>query len=105
MATPAMKYRLISADDHVDLSHEAIKSNLATTFHADYDEALTAFYTSMMSMMSGAANQLWRTQNGVPGEPNPLGMLANRTHPAAGRAGHTDATARLADMDADGVDA
>jgi predicted TIM-barrel fold metal-dependent hydrolase len=101
---PATTYRLISADDHVDLSHDAIKANLATKFHPDYDQALMEFYGSMGSMMSAAANQLWREQNGIDGPGvNMLGSMAGRKHPAAGRAGHTDSTARLADMDTDGV--
>ena len=29
--------RLISADDHVDLSHDRVKAHLASKFHADYD--------------------------------------------------------------------
>jgi predicted TIM-barrel fold metal-dependent hydrolase len=103
---PATSYRLISADDHVDLSHDAIKANLATKFHSDYDAALMEFYGSMGSMMSAAANQLWREQNGIDGPGvNMLGSMAGRKHPAAGRAGHTDSAARLADMDTDGVEA
>jgi predicted TIM-barrel fold metal-dependent hydrolase len=103
---PATRYRLISADDHVDLSHDAIKGNLASKFHSDYDEGLMTFYGSMGSMMSAAANQLWREQNGVEGPGvNMLGQMAGRAHPAAGRAGHTDSAARLADMDTDGVEA
>jgi uncharacterized protein len=103
---PATKYRLISADDHVDLSHDAIKGNLATKFHQDYDDAVGAFRASMGSMMSAAANQAWRQQNGIAGAGvNGLGSLAGRKHPASGRAGHTDAAARLADMDTDGVEA
>src|ERR1700704_6498184 len=42
------KYRLISADDHVDLSHEQIKANLATRFHQDYDGAVGEFVEQMM---------------------------------------------------------
>src|SRR3954447_10197255 len=103
---PATSYRLISADDHVDLSHDAIKANLATMFHSDYDAALMEVYGSMGSMMSAAANQLWREQNGIDGPGvNMLGSMAGRKPPAAGRAGHTDSAARLADMDTDGVEA
>jgi hypothetical protein len=36
MTRSQRKYRLISADDRVDLSHEQVKANLATRFHEDY---------------------------------------------------------------------
>lgn len=104
MGTSA-KERLISADDHVDLSHDRIKAHLATKFHDDYDAGLRAFQSSMGSTASVAANQRWREQQGVGIDPNPVGMGGNRTHAAAGRAGHSNAAARLADMDADGVEA
>jgi hypothetical protein len=58
------KYRLISADDHVDLSHEQIKANLSTKFHDDYDAAVGEFIQSMMGLLSASANNLWREQNG-----------------------------------------
>jgi predicted TIM-barrel fold metal-dependent hydrolase len=105
MAMTAMKQRLISADDHVDLSHEAIKSNLATKFHDDYDDAIARFRASMGSLVSVEANQLWREQQGMPsaGGGNLMSM-ENRKHPAAGRRGHTDAAERLKDMDTDGID-
>ena len=45
------KFRLISADDHVDLSHEQIKANLATKFHQDYDNAIGEFIQQMMPML------------------------------------------------------
>ena len=32
-------YRLISADDHVDLAHDQVKAHLATKHHAEYDAA------------------------------------------------------------------
>jgi len=66
MAATAMKYRLISADDHVDLTHDSIKSNLASKFHTDYDDAVMNFRASMMNMVSASANQLWREQQGLP---------------------------------------
>jgi len=107
MAATAMKYRLISADDHVDLSHDAIKSNLASKFHTDYDDAVMNFRASMMNMVSASANQLWREQQGLPAGDgrNMLMAMADRNHPASGRAGHTDAHERLKDMDLDGVQA
>lgn len=98
------KYRLISADDHVDLSHEQIKSNLATKFHQDYDDAVGAFIQSMMPMLSASANQLWRKQNGEPTGDDELYSFNTGNHPAKGRPGHTVAKERLADMDFDGIE-
>jgi predicted TIM-barrel fold metal-dependent hydrolase len=107
MTATVTRYRLISADDHVDLTHKAIKANLASKYHADYDDAITAFRASMKNMMSASANQLWRKQQGLAGEDgnNKLSAMFDRHHPASGRAGHRDAHERLKDMDADGVEA
>ena len=41
--------RLISSDDHVDLSHEDVKKHLASEFHDDYDTAVLTFRRSMMT--------------------------------------------------------
>lgn len=99
------KYRLISADDHVDLSHEQIKANLATKFHQDYDDAVGAFIQSMMPMLSASANQLWKKQNGeATDEEGELYGFNTGNHPAKGRPGHTVAKERLADMDSDGIE-
>ncbi|MCA9511670.1 MAG: amidohydrolase family protein [Myxococcota bacterium] len=96
--------RLISADDHVDLAHDAIKAHLASKFHSDYDAALQRFATSMSGAAAIEANQRWREQEGLAPDPT-VSMGGNRAHPAWGRRGHTDAKARLADMDEDGVEA
>jgi predicted TIM-barrel fold metal-dependent hydrolase len=96
--------RLISADDHVDLSHDSVKRHLASKFHDDYDAAIAAFRATMTSTASIAANQRWREQEGL--EPDPtVSMGSNRSHAAFGRPGHTDPRERLRDMDADGVEA
>lgn len=96
--------RLISADDHVDVGHDAVKANLASQLHDAYDAGFQAFVQSAQSTLSIEANSRWREQQGL-GEPDrPVGMGVNRRHAASGRPGHTDARARLADMDADGVD-
>lgn len=100
-----VQQRLISADDHVDVGHDAVKAHLATAWHDDYDRALAAFGASMGATASVAANQRWRAQHGLPTDEPIAGMGANRTHAAAGRAGHRDPVERLRDMDADGVDA
>jgi predicted TIM-barrel fold metal-dependent hydrolase len=105
MAATAMKYRLISADDHVDLTHDAIKENLASKFHADYDDAVRDFGASMRRTVAASANQLWREQQGLAGDDrNMLTAMADRHHPASGRSGHTNAHERLKDMDLDGVE-
>ncbi len=96
--------RLISADDHVDLTHDRVKAHLAPKFHDSYDAGLVKFGQSMGSTASIAANAQWREQNGL--EPDPtVSMGGNRSHAAFGRPGHTDAADRLRDMDADGVEA
>src|SRR5207245_1408376 len=51
--------RLISADDHVDVSHDSVKGHLASKFHDDYDAGLMRFRTSMSSTASVAANEQW----------------------------------------------
>ena len=95
--------RLVSADDHVDVAHAAVKANLDPRFHDAYDAGLMAFAESAHSVRSIEANSRWREQQDL-GEPDgPVGMGTGRRHAANGRPGHTDAAARLADMDADGV--
>jgi predicted TIM-barrel fold metal-dependent hydrolase len=96
--------RLISSDDHVDLSHEAVKRHLAPRFHDDYDGAVERFTAMMLSRRSFAANQRWRTQNGLAEEEYGDPTIYRRTHPAHGRPGHNDGAERLKDMDADGVE-
>ncbi len=96
--------RLISADDHVNISHESVKAHLASSLHGEYDAALARFAASMGATRSVAANQRWRAQQGEDPDAPIRGMGqqagANR---AFGRPGHTDPVARLADMDLDGV--
>ena len=94
--------RLISSDDHVDLSHEDVKAHLTPKFHDVYDEAVLSFRSSVMSMVSSESNQRWREQQGLQPDPT-VSMSQDRNHAASGRAGHTDPHERLRDMDADGV--
>ena len=42
MAAPSTE-RVISSDDHADLSHDRVKSFLASQFHDDYDRAVDAY--------------------------------------------------------------
>jgi predicted TIM-barrel fold metal-dependent hydrolase len=96
--------RLISSDDHVDLSHDSVKRNLDRKYHDDYDEAVAAFVRSVMSLVSSEANQRWSQQRGV--ERDPAATIGGaRKHAATGRLGHTDSNERLRDMDLDGVEA
>jgi uncharacterized protein len=96
--------RLISSDDHVDLSHEDVKKHLASEFHDDYDTAVLTFRQSMMTMLSSETNQQWRAQQGLQPDPT-VSMGGDRNHAASGRAGHSDPRERLMDMDTDGVQA
>jgi uncharacterized protein len=96
--------RLISADDHVDVGHATVKRFLEPRFHDAYDDALVEFVQSVGSLRSTETNQQWRAQRGLAPDPT-AGMGANRRHAASDRRGHTDAAARLADMDTDGVSA
>jgi predicted TIM-barrel fold metal-dependent hydrolase len=96
--------RLISSDDHVDLSHDAVKRHLDPRFHDGYDNAVTAYRSSVMSMASSEANQRWREQRGLAPGPT-TGMGGVRKHAASMRLGHSDALERLKDMDTDGVEA
>ncbi|HTU74851.1 MAG TPA: amidohydrolase family protein [Trebonia sp.] len=99
-----MAQRLISADDHVDLSHEKIMSFLDPKFHGEYVDALKAFAAAMTGTLSSEANQRWRKQEGLEGASETNMMNRPPTSNAAfGRTGYTNAADRLADMDTDGV--
>ena len=96
--------RLISADDHVDLSHDRVKAHLASKFHDDYDAGIAEFAGSMKSTASIVANQRWREQEGL--EPDPTVSMGEQPEARGERAGPVTPMprARLADMDADGVE-
>jgi uncharacterized protein len=82
--------RLISSDSHVNLTHDVVKRYLAPTYHAAYDAAVAEFQSRVFGGGAGAAN---------------TAMMRDYTHPAYGRAGHSDPHERLKDMDTDGVEA
>jgi hypothetical protein len=90
-----MSQRLISADDHIDLSHDRVKSFLAPAFHGSYDDAVRTFARSMGSSLSNEANQRWREQQGLEVDPSTNAMIGRRNHAASGRPGHTDPIERL----------
>jgi uncharacterized protein len=102
--TATTKYRLISADDHVDLTHDRVKVFLATKHHEEYDHALKTFAASTAPLRSVDSNQRWREQQGLDPDTEISGMGGNRRHAANGRPGHSDPFERLKDMDADGVE-
>lgn len=107
---------LISADDHVEMTHDRVKQHLAARYHEDYDAGVATFAAQMAKRQSATANQQWREQAGkgpagqadAPAPEGPAttgggGALMYRRHAAAGRVGHSDAAERLRDMDTDGV--
>ncbi len=85
--------RIISADSHVAIRDEAVRSQLATKYHEDYKAARLQFMAEMAKRMKkkpGAANVM-------PSQDQPW--------EAAGRKGEYDPAERLKDMDVDGVEA
>jgi predicted TIM-barrel fold metal-dependent hydrolase len=84
--------RLISADSHVRVAHEQIKANLDPRYHQAYDDAVAAF-AQRMARGAGAANS------------SGAAMKAADANAAFHRPGYWDPVERLADMDADGVQA
>lgn len=88
MPTDASSERLVSADSHVTLTHDHIKSFLATRFHDEYDRAVEAV---------GGGVATGRAQNTMPAS-------YDGVRHAMGRAGNSDPAERIVDMDRDGVD-
>jgi len=86
----------ISADSHVNISHDKVKERLASKWHDDYDRAVTAFAARMQrgagkANAAGAKMETRRTEVG--------GSNSVFTRP-----GYSEGPARLEDMDIDGVD-
>jgi predicted TIM-barrel fold metal-dependent hydrolase len=86
--TTAVRERLVSADSHVTVTHDAVKSHLPQKFHDDYDAAVAAV---------GGGVAIRQGMNTMP-----RGFEGVRH--AIGRAGNHDPIERLKDMDQDGVD-
>ncbi len=76
--------RLVSADSHVNLSHDDIKAHLATRYHVDYDDALNR----------------WTGRRGDNDGRPKVNLGSHMSRP-----GYRDARAHLEDMDVDGLDA
>ena len=84
-----MTERLISADSHLKITHDQVKGYLDPQYHGAYDEASGA-YEARMSRGTGAANR--------------AGAQVASSNSVFGRTAYWDPTARLEDMDTDGVD-
>jgi predicted TIM-barrel fold metal-dependent hydrolase len=97
---------LISSDDHVDVTQEQIKTYLHPRHHDAYDAAVARVESELRQRSNVEMNRRWREQQDLPPEGSrDKGYGGIEVHPAFGRAGHADPLARLADMDADGVQA
>ena len=72
-----MSLRLISADDHVDLSHDNIKAFLDPSFHSFYDDAVGSFGGSMRNMLTNTSNSRWREQRGLAEDDGSAQAMAN----------------------------
>ena len=104
--TTTMPERLISSDDHVDVTQDQVKAFLLPKHHDAYDAAVARVEDELRQRSNVEMNRRWREQQDLPAdESTDKGYGGIEVHPAFGRPGHTDAHARLADMDADGVDA
>ena len=102
MGTPAT---LISSDDHVDLTQDQVKAHLARRFHDAYDAAVARVEAELQSRSNVEMNRRWRDQQQLVDAADDKGYGSIEVHPAFGRPGHSDPVQRLADMDADGVQA
>jgi predicted TIM-barrel fold metal-dependent hydrolase len=90
--------RLISADSHVAVTHDQVKSHLAAKFHSDYDEAVAAF-AQRMARGAAAVNQAGAKMKRKDRDADHIGANAVFRRP-----GYGDPKERLSDMDADGVE-
>ncbi len=80
--------RLFSADSHCVITSDQVKQNLASRFHDAWDEAMTKYDAQRSREMSGGSLEL-----------EDFVDLEAARHP-----GYFDSKARLAAMDADGVE-
>ena len=96
--------RLISSDDHVDLSQDQVKVHLHRKHHDSYDAAVAQVEAELGGWNNVEVNRRWRKQQSLPPSET-KGFGGNERHPAFGRPGHTDPVERLKDMDTDGVEA
>jgi predicted TIM-barrel fold metal-dependent hydrolase len=88
---------LYSSDSHVKVTHEKVKTFLASKYHDAYDAAAAKF-TRQMQSGAGAVNQAWETKRKH--EPDWSAFrLRNMERP-----GHWEPKARIEDMDTDGIE-
>lgn len=106
-----MPERLVSADSHVKMTHEQVKSHLRVGLHAAYDEAADA-YEARMSRGAGAVNRAGALGNDAAAKSaqggnaggQAMGQSAAASNSVFTRSSYWDPSARLKDMDTDGVD-
>jgi uncharacterized protein len=92
---------LISSDSHANISHETIKSYLASKFHAEYNEAAAAATANLQAFRRPTDDPNLKSARQVSESKDEFETAVRRKH--WNRPGHEDPIARLADMDADGV--
>jgi predicted TIM-barrel fold metal-dependent hydrolase len=83
-----MTTRLISVDSHVKIDPERIKANLASQYHAAWDDAVAAEHALHVAEMGGV---------------DPKVMAAGFSHEAMTNPGYSDPVERLKAMDRDDV--
>src|SRR5215217_1945168 len=97
------RYRIISADSHLTLPKELVYTHLPPTLRDEVEAAESAYAAQMLAAKPHKAKQAELKKGRAPeGLPN---MGKGAPWPAAGRAGESNAEARIADMDIDGVEA
>jgi uncharacterized protein len=96
--------QLVSADSHVKMTHEQVRSHLPQRLHQSYDEA-TQSYEQRMAQGAGATNRSGATGNVQREETagSKAGGIAAANN-VFDRPGYWDPVERLKDMDTDGVD-
>lgn len=93
-----MTERLISADSHVDMTHQRIKSYLTPRLHDAYDDAANT-YEFRRSGGAAAANKAGATMQTTAQKMNKV----SAANGAFSRDSYFDPAERLKDMDSDGV--
>jgi predicted TIM-barrel fold metal-dependent hydrolase len=97
------RYRIISADSHVTVPAEMVYSHLPEKLKDTVKEAEAQYSAMMLAAKPQKAKQAELKKDRAPtGMPT---MGAGAPWPAAGRAGESNAAARLEDMDIDGIEA
>ena len=100
-----MSDRVISADSHLNITHEQVKRYLDPAHHEAYDRAASV-YEARMAKGTGAANRAGAKMPARTAEQVRADRAAQiaASNAAFHREGYWKPEARLEDMDADGVD-